>query len=369
MSRPPTVPAPLSPSLGEELARELSARTILFHQAIADKLGLNLTDHRCLDLAQRASSAAPLTAGQLAELTGLTTGAITGVLDRLEKAGFIRREKDPNDRRQLFVRVREERIHEIDQLFQSFREAWLLVCSRYSEAELELIGRFTREVADVLHRETDRLRGDAPEPNPDAYPLSAPLGAIQHARLELAKGGSNLTLGSTADPVLYRGRYVGPAPRLSVEASVLRLQYARSSFRLFDWSRHELELLLTRSVPWSLQIRGGATKLNADLSELELSGIEIRGGAHQVALKLPEPNGSVSVRIADGANQVTILRPARAAARLRVTSGAAGLVIDSLRLGSVGGETRWESPDFENAKSSFDIEVLSGANMLSVGTY
>src|SRR5688572_17181329 len=105
MSRaPPPDPAQLPQSLGDELGRELSARTILFHQALADKLGLNLTDHRCLDLAQRANSVAPLTAGQLAELTGLSTGAITGVLDRLEKAGFIRREKDPNDRRQLFVR-------------------------------------------------------------------------------------------------------------------------------------------------------------------------------------------------------------------------------------------------------------------------
>src|SRR5690349_6128631 len=87
--------------LGEEFGRELSARTVLFHQAVAERLGIGSTDHKCLDIAARASTDQPLTAGQLAELTGLTTGAITGVLDRLEKAGFIRREKHPHDRRQV----------------------------------------------------------------------------------------------------------------------------------------------------------------------------------------------------------------------------------------------------------------------------
>src|SRR5215813_7862986 len=80
--------------------RQLSAATILFHQAVADRLGMNVTDHKCADILERHG---PLTAGELAERTGLTTGAITGVIDRLEKTGFVRRAEDPGDRRRVII--------------------------------------------------------------------------------------------------------------------------------------------------------------------------------------------------------------------------------------------------------------------------
>src|SRR5262245_29900394 len=80
--------------------RQLSVATIMFHQAIADRLGMNVTDHKCADLLERNG---PMTAGELAEQTGLTTGAITGVIDRLEQAGFVRRAPDPGDRRRVIV--------------------------------------------------------------------------------------------------------------------------------------------------------------------------------------------------------------------------------------------------------------------------
>src|SRR6516164_9446091 len=80
--------------------RQLTTATILFHQAIADRLGMNVTDHKCADILLRAG---PITAGELAQRTGLTTGAITGVIDRLEKAGFVRRVRDPGDRRRVVV--------------------------------------------------------------------------------------------------------------------------------------------------------------------------------------------------------------------------------------------------------------------------
>src|SRR6516225_8343013 len=74
--------------------RDVGTAAIMFHQAVADRLGLNPTDHKCLDLVHRAGGA---TAGDLAEWTGLTTGAITGLIDRLERAGFVRREDHPGD--------------------------------------------------------------------------------------------------------------------------------------------------------------------------------------------------------------------------------------------------------------------------------
>jgi DNA-binding MarR family transcriptional regulator len=82
--------------------REMSTETIMFHQAVADVLGLHITDHKGLDLIYRYG---PMPAGRLAELTGLTTGAVTGIVDRLEKAGYVRRVNDPKDRRITIIEL------------------------------------------------------------------------------------------------------------------------------------------------------------------------------------------------------------------------------------------------------------------------
>jgi DNA-binding MarR family transcriptional regulator len=85
----------------DQQMRELSTRTVIFHHFVGERLGLNPTDHKCLDIIIRATN--PITAGPLADETGLTTGAITGVMDRLEQAGYVKRERDPNDRRLIFI--------------------------------------------------------------------------------------------------------------------------------------------------------------------------------------------------------------------------------------------------------------------------
>src|SRR5262245_19155826 len=112
--------------------RQLSAATIMFHQAIADRLGLNPTDHKCVDL---LVTAGPMTAGELADATGLTTGAITGVIDRLEEAGFVRRADDPNDRRRVILRVIPKRYRQIGRLFESLSAAAADLGARYSDRE------------------------------------------------------------------------------------------------------------------------------------------------------------------------------------------------------------------------------------------
>jgi DNA-binding MarR family transcriptional regulator len=135
--------------------RQLSAATIMFHQAVADRLGLNPTDHKCVDL---LSQAGPRTAGELADMTGLTTGAITGVIDRLEKAGFVRREDDPNDRRRVIVRVIPKRSHEMARLFEHLSAAVAELSARYSDRELATILDFMARSQQVLHDSTLKLR-------------------------------------------------------------------------------------------------------------------------------------------------------------------------------------------------------------------
>jgi DNA-binding MarR family transcriptional regulator len=129
-------------TLSEEL-RNNSTGTILFHESIATKLGLNLTDHKCLDI---ISKHYPITAGQLSKLTKLTTGAITGVLDRLEKEGYIIRVKDPQDKRRVIIHINPEKIEKnILPLFHSFGEELNQILSKYEEKELQTILDFIRQ--------------------------------------------------------------------------------------------------------------------------------------------------------------------------------------------------------------------------------
>ncbi len=139
--------------------RALSAVTVMMHQAIADRLGLNPTDHKCLDIIERSE---PMTAGRLAELTGLTTGAVTGVIDRLEKAGYVRREMDPNDRRRVIIQPLTEKVNrEIGPLFTSLAESTVELLSRYSDQELALILDFITRANQLSREETRKLREGA----------------------------------------------------------------------------------------------------------------------------------------------------------------------------------------------------------------
>ncbi|WP_240913120.1 MarR family winged helix-turn-helix transcriptional regulator [Paenibacillus favisporus] len=139
--------------LTEEL-RNNSTATILFHQAIAAKLGLNSTDHKCLDVIMKNQ---PLTAGQLAALTGLTTGAITGVLDRLEKVGYIFREQDPEDKRRVNIYMNQENAEKnIVPLFSSFAAEMNQLLSNYDDQELEFIIDFIRQCNRVLMKFTEK---------------------------------------------------------------------------------------------------------------------------------------------------------------------------------------------------------------------
>ncbi len=147
-----------------QAGRELSTQTVMFHSAIAERLGLSATDHKALDILMKTG---PITAGQLAEFTGLTTGAITGVIDRLEKIGFVRRERDPNDRRQVIVQPLQEKAeYEIGPLFGSLSQAMTELYSRYSDQELAVILDCMTQSAKVLQKEITKLRSDL---NPRAF--------------------------------------------------------------------------------------------------------------------------------------------------------------------------------------------------------
>jgi len=138
-----------------EASKRQSALTLFFHQNVAKYLGLNITDHKCLDIVLRMERT---TAGQLAELTGLTTGAITNALNRLEKAGYVRRVKDPNDLRMVIVEPIYTNLHRIKEVFAPLSEAMTGLYSRYNPEELQVILDYIERSNQVLIRQTDQLR-------------------------------------------------------------------------------------------------------------------------------------------------------------------------------------------------------------------
>ncbi|GAB3506102.1 MarR family winged helix-turn-helix transcriptional regulator [Amycolatopsis cihanbeyliensis] len=134
-----------------ELGRAESAVTVLLHARLAERIGLSATDHKALELLGHWRR--PLTAGRLAELTGLSTGAVTGVIDRLERAGFARRVRDPADRRKVLVEVPaegEERAAPAAGLPLRLTER---VLAEFSPGELEVVERFLVRRLELIETE------------------------------------------------------------------------------------------------------------------------------------------------------------------------------------------------------------------------
>jgi|SRR5215472_8283371 len=113
--------------------RDASGTGVLYSQAVADRLGINATDLECLD---HIVTKGPIAAGALAEATGLTTGAITGVIDRLERAGFARREHDAEDRRKVLVRALPAVMKRIMPLFAPMERHAMAALDALSDNEL-----------------------------------------------------------------------------------------------------------------------------------------------------------------------------------------------------------------------------------------
>lgn len=137
--------------------REVSTAGIMLHQVVAERLGLNITDHKCMGM---LCELGPLSAGKLAELTGLTTGAITGVVNRLERSGYARRVRNLKDRRNINVEALNvtEFNERMETLLGPLRRRMRSLSSGYSVEEMTLIGEFMKEAVAISRDETLRLQ-------------------------------------------------------------------------------------------------------------------------------------------------------------------------------------------------------------------
>ncbi len=136
--------------------RRTSSLMQLVSQAAADRIGINATDLNCLNI---LSFSGHMTAGELARATGLTTASITGVADRLEEAGYVRRERDPADRRRVVIRlVLDRALTDVAPVFLPMIRAWQELASRYDDSELALIADFYHQMEQVAGEHLARLR-------------------------------------------------------------------------------------------------------------------------------------------------------------------------------------------------------------------
>jgi DNA-binding MarR family transcriptional regulator len=137
--------------------REMSARSVMFYTQVAKLIGLSVSDLRAWDL---LVGYGPMSASEFADLTGLSAGAVTGLVDRLAKAGAVKRVPDPQDRRKLIiVAISELRTGKSTSVyFDAFQGALERLYKRYSDAEISIIDRYSREMSALLQQETARLR-------------------------------------------------------------------------------------------------------------------------------------------------------------------------------------------------------------------
>ena len=370
-----------SPKSETDALRRLIAEGIGTHEVVASSLGLNATDLRCLELAW---TEAEMTPTRLAELSGLTSGAVTGVLDRLERAGFVRRESDPNDRRRLLVRVDPDKRAELEAQYAPIIERAVAAADKVSPAVAADGDAYLAALADALAREADRLRvetyGGVID---DAYRV--PIGDVARARLVLHTGAPRLNLGRAAfgqqvrmvaetaatrlklsqakpDGELIRAAFIGPPPDVRTSDGTVTMRYRR---RVVDTRSREIDAVLHPAAAWAIEVENGITDLEADLRRVSLLGITARGGVNHLRLRLPEPSGTVRIAIDGGVSEGRLTRPAGVPVLL-ITDGVSRLEFDGRERESSGAALRLRSRTYDRAPDRYEVEISGGISELTI---
>jgi DNA-binding MarR family transcriptional regulator len=356
-----------------------------YEEALADHLGMNVTDLRCLELVLREPG---LTPGRLAELTGLTTGAVTGVVDRLELAGFLERRPDPADRRSVTIHPLAARAGELDAARTNVDGELTRLLARHGPAERAAIVAFLGDASAVVAGEASRLRV-ASRGGFVANEYVAPLGVATRGRLQFASGAPRLALnvapfgpeaaarmimetsasrlefrGAAAVGQLLQASFDGPRPDVQASGGTASIRYRRKASAAF--SSRAARVSLNGSIPWSIELAGGLTDLTGTLAGVSLERLEVEGGANHIDIELPAPSGSVPIRVRGVASNARFRRPAGVAVSIRVDGGVSRLRLDGQRFERLAGDRRLTSEAFARSTDRYEIEVLGGASEIRV---
>jgi DNA-binding MarR family transcriptional regulator len=359
-------------------SRKVGSQAALWSQAVAERLGLASSDVECLDTLLTEGR---LTVGRLAELTGLTTGSATRMVDRLEQAGFVRRVPDPADRRRVMVEPVAGVEGRLGVLHDSFRDAQIELIEQYDDDQLRVLADFLTRVEAVMKAETARLRAPGEEADESAR-YAARLGGVTAGHLVFVSGAPRVQVrGDASLTDLYRAAFQGPVPKMRVRDGVVTVGYPR--FAWFDWraqvagqnvdvsahwGKDRGEIVLNATVPWSIELRGGVSRLEADLRAVRLESFEARGGASMIELVLPRPSGIVPIRLSGGLNRMSIRRPPGVAMGLEVKGGVSEVEVDGESYRGVGG-LAIQTPDADKIPDRYEIEIAGGVAKLSASTF
>ena len=197
--------------------------------------------------------------------------------------------------------------------------------------------------------------------------FSSPLGDTPNAALYFEEGACNVRIRTDHDMAdLFRARFEHKIPDVRTDDGRVRINFRRGTGMPGGWWRARGEIVLNAMVPWRIEIRGGVSNLDADLTALRLLGLEVGGGVHRLDVAMPDPVRDVGVRIGGGVSHLRLHRPQGSAAGVHVGHGAARVRLDGLRLGAVGGGIDWQTNGFDDADDRYEIQIGGGASDLLV---
>jgi DNA-binding MarR family transcriptional regulator len=342
--------------------RRVNLQGSLFGQTVAIRFGLSESDIEALEVLIDSGAA---TAGRLSDLMGLTTGAVTRVIDRLEQAGYVRRVPDPTDRRRVIVQLIPERIAAIEATMARVGDKSATEIGHYSEAELQVINDFLTRMEDITREEANALRGDQRSAADATSEHTAPVGGLLHARLLFKTGAHELLLRGVTDiEDLYRATFSGRVPQVRLRDGIVTIGYKRGW--KWDWLERRTDVRLNAALAWDIEIAGGAGKLQGKFATLDLRSFELTGGVDQFRLTLGQPSGDVPIRFTRGANNLRIERPSGVHVRLKLDGGAGRIDFDKQRLSGSAGHTILETTGIADATDRYLIEITGGAGRITV---
>lgn len=342
--------------------RRVNLQGSLFGQTVAIRFGLTESDVEALEVLLETGSA---TAGRLSELMGLTTGAVTRVIDRLEQAGYVRRIPDPADRRRVIVEVVGGRVAAVEAALGRVGQRGAAEIGQYTDEELAIIDHFLVRMAAITQDEATALR-DEPAEDGEASQHVAPLGGLTQARLLLRSGLNGLTVRGQGDlGDLYRATFEGPVPSVRLRDGTVSIQYKGGGMP-WDWRKRSADVILNAAIPWDIELNGGGNKVTGQLEGVDVRSFAMHGGVDRFRLTLGRPVGAVPIRLSGGVAHFSVERPEGVAVQLRVDGGAGGIAFDSQRLGGVGGGTVLETTRADAASDRYVIDLAGGAGRITV---
>jgi DNA-binding MarR family transcriptional regulator len=341
--------------------RRLASDVVDAHQQHAEVLGLSSNELRGLEL---VAAEGETTAGRLATALRLTTGAVTGVVDRLEQRGLVRRRTDPDDRRRVLVVLGEGASGQLAGVPDPLAAAVGDLIAVADPERLATVDRLLSVLDLSLRDQLRRLDQRQPSPSPDG-PLAVSGAPVSRARLVVTSGLNNVTLGWAPMPELCRAAFGGGLD-LELTESDGTVTLAPRRRLLFGGWVGPGEITLQAGLRWAIEVAGGSNRWTADLTGVGVESLKLRGGASRIEVALPDPQGTVPLEIGGGVSRCQIAIPPGTALHLATRGGASRLRIGDVKLAAVGGHLDWQSPEYATAVDRYDLKFGGGADRLDI---